>query len=64
MHQLISDEIEVIESKIHKLSSQLREYIYLNDSYDSETIHTIADKLKSNINKLLEITDQTYQNNK
>lgn len=58
MHQLINDEIEVIESKIHKLSSQLREYIYLNDSYDSETIHTIADKLKSNINKLLEITDQ------
>lgn len=64
MHQLITDEIEVIESKIHKLSSQLREYIYLNDSYDSEIIHTIADKLKSNINKLLEITDQTYQSNK
>lgn len=58
MHQLITDEIEVIESKIHKLSSQLREYIYLNDSYDSEVIRTIANKLKSNINKLLEITDQ------
>lgn len=50
--------IEHLESNIYKLSSQLREYIYLNDSYDSETIHTIADKLKSNINKLLEITDK------
>lgn len=58
MHQLINDEIEVIESKIHKLSSQLRDHIYLNDSYDTDVIHTIADKLKSNINKLLEITDQ------
>lgn len=58
MHQLINDDIEIIESNINKLSSQLHEYIYLNDSYDSETIHIIADQLKSNINKLLEITDQ------
>lgn len=38
--------LELLESNIHKLSLQLREYIYLNDSYDTEVIHTIADKLK------------------
>lgn len=58
MHQLINDDIEIIESNINKLSSQLHEYIYLNDFYGSETIHIIADQSKSNINKLLEITDQ------
>ena len=58
MHQLINDEIEHLESSIYKVCTQLREYIYLNDSYDSKVIHTIADKLKSNINKLLEITDK------
>lgn len=59
MHLLINDEIEAIESKISKLSSQLREYIYLSETYDSEIIHIIADKLKLNVNKLLEITDQS-----
>lgn len=58
MHQLITDDIERLESNIYKICTQLREYVYLNDSYDTEAIHTIADKLKSNINKLLEITDQ------
>ena len=58
MHPLITDEIETLESHIYKLCTQLREYIYLNDSYDTEVIHTIADTLKLNINKLLEITDQ------
>ena len=64
MHQLINDDIEHLESNIYKLCTKLREYIYLNDSYDTDVIHTIADKLKSNINKLLETTDQTDQNNK
>lgn len=50
--------LELLESNIYKLSSQLHEYIYLNDSYDSEIIRTIADELKSNINMLFEITDQ------
>ena len=50
--------LELLESNIYKLCKQLREYIYLNDSYNSEIIHTIADELKLNINMLLEITDQ------
>ena len=58
MHQLINDEIEHLESNIYKLCTKLRDHIYLNDSYDTDVIHTIADKLKLNINKLLEITDQ------
>lgn len=58
MHQLINDEIANLESHICKLCKQLREYVYLNDSYDTEVIHEIAYQLKSNINKLLEITDQ------
>ena len=56
--------LDLLESNIYKLSLQLREYIYLNDSYDSDVIHAVSDKLKSNINKLLEITDQSDQNNK
>ena len=56
--------LELLESNIYKLSSQLHEYIYLNDSYCSDVIHAVADKLKSNINKSLEITDQSDQNNK
>ena len=56
--------LELLESNIYKLSSQLHEYIYLNDSYDTDVVHTIADKLKSNINKLLETADQSDQNNK
>ena len=58
MHQLINDDIEHLESNIYKLCTQLREYIYLNDSYDTDVIRTIASKLNLNINKLLEITDQ------
>ena len=50
--------LELLESKIYKLCKQLHEYIYLNDSYDSDVIHTIANKLNLNINKLLGITDQ------
>ena len=56
--------LELLESNIYKLCKQLHEYIYLNDSYDTDVVHTIADKLKSNINKLLETTDQSDQNNK
>lgn len=50
--------LELLESNIYKLSLQLHEYIYLNDSYDSDVIHEIANKIKSNINQLVEITDQ------
>ena len=61
MCQLIDNNIEILESDIYKLSMRLHEYIYLNDSYDSEIIRTIAYDLKLNIDTLLEIT---YQNNK
>lgn len=50
--------LELLESNIHKLCKQLHEYIYLNDSYSTEILHTLTDELKSNINKLLEVTDQ------
>ena len=58
MHKLINYDIEIIESNIFKLSSQLHEYVYLNDSYDSEMINTIACNLKLNIDKLFKITDK------
>ena len=50
--------LELLEHNIYKLSKQLHEYIYLNDSYDSEIIHTIAYDLKLNINMLFEFIDQ------
>ena len=50
--------LELLESKIYKLCKQLHEYIYLNDSYDTDVIHEIANKIKSSINQLVEITDQ------
>lgn len=50
--------LELLESNIYKLCKQLHEYIYLNDSYGSDVIHEIANKIKSNINQLVEITDQ------
>ena len=53
--------LELLEHNIYKLSKQLHEYIYLNDSYDSEIIRAIAYDLKLNINALLETT---HQNNK
>ena len=58
MHQLINSKMETLESDIYKLSQQLHEYIYLNDYYDSEIIHTMANELYVNINKLLEFIDQ------
>lgn len=58
MHKIINSDIEIIESNIFKLSSQLHEYIFLNDSYNSEMINTIAHNLKSNVDKLFEITDK------
>ena len=58
MHQLINSKMETLESNIYKLSSQLHEYIYLNDSYDSEIISTMANELNLNINKLLELINQ------
>ena len=42
--------LELLESNIYKLSLQLHEHIYLNDSYGSDVIHTIANKLNLNIN--------------
>ena len=50
--------LELLEHNIYKLSKQLHEYIYLNESYDNEIIRTIAYDLKFNINMLLEIADQ------
>ena len=50
--------LELLEHNIYKLSAKLHEYIYLNDSYDSEIIRKIADELKLNINMLLETTDK------
>ena len=58
MHQLINSKMETLESDIYKLSKQLHEYIYLNDSYDSEIIRTMANELYVNINKLLEFINQ------
>ena len=58
MHKLINSDIEIIESHIFKLSQQLHEYIYLNEHYNNETIHTIAYNLKSNVDKLFEVTDK------
>lgn len=58
MHKFINNDIEIIESHIFKLGQQLHEYVYLNDSYDSEIINTIACNLKSNVDKLFEITNK------
>ena len=58
MLQLINSKMETLESDIYKLSQRLHEYIYLNDSYDSAIIHTMANELNLNINKLLEFIDK------
>ena len=55
MNRLINNDIEIIESHIFKLSSQLHEYVYLNDSYDSDMINIIAYNLKLNIDKLFDL---------
>ena len=58
MRQLINSKMETLESNVYKLSQRLHEYIYLNDSYDSEIIHTMAYELNLNINKLLELINK------